>query len=66
MPDNKNGGLLVRVEPLALAEQVCRRLVGEVQIEGDALWLDADPKWSGAVNTVLVKKGMTVSQLVTR
>lgn len=66
MLENGSGGLLVRAEPLGLAERVCRRLVGNVRITDDALWLDADPAWSGVVNTVLVKKGVRVSELVRR
>lgn len=66
MLDNGSGGLLVRAEPLELAERVCRRLVREMRITDDALWLDADPAWSGAVNTVLVKKGVRVSELIRR
>jgi hypothetical protein len=58
------GSLLLRAEPLRLAEQVCRRLVGDVRITNDVLWLDADPAWSGALNTVLVKKGVRVSELI--
>jgi hypothetical protein len=61
----KNGseGLLVRAEPLGLAERICRRLAEEVRVVDGALWLDADPAWSGAINTVLVKKGVRVSEL---
>ena len=59
-------GLLVRAEPLELAERICRRLVGEARVVGETLWLEADPAWSGAVNTVLVKKGVRVSELVRR
>lgn len=66
MLENGSGGLLVRAEPMGLAERVCRRLVGEVRITDDALWLTADPAWSGALNTVLVKKGVKVSELVRR
>ena len=56
-------GLLVRAEPLGLAEEICRRLVGTVRVIGDELWLGAAPAWSGAINTVLVKKGVRVSKL---
>jgi hypothetical protein len=56
-------GLLVRAEPLGLAEWISRRMVGEVRVVDGALWLDADPAWSGALNTVLVKKGVRVSVL---
>jgi hypothetical protein len=66
MLENGSEGLLVRAEPLGLAERVCRRLVGDVRITDDVLWLDADPAWSGAVNTVLVKKGVRVSELARR
>ena len=66
MLENGSESLLVRAEPLGLAERVCRRLVGDVRITDDVLWLDADPSWSGAINTVLVKKGVRVSELVRR
>lgn len=66
MLENGSAGLLVRAEPRGLAERVCRRLVGDVRITDEALWLDADPAWSGAINTVLVKKGVRVSELVRR
>ena len=60
---NRSEGLLVRAEPLGLAERLCRRLVREVRVVDGALWLGADAGWSGAVNTVLVKKGVRVSEL---
>jgi hypothetical protein len=69
MSDTHRGGeqyeahLLVRAEPLWQAERLCRRLVGGVRQVGGALELAADPSWAGAVNTVLVKKGVTVSEL---
>jgi hypothetical protein len=55
--------LMVGARPLNLAEMVCRRLVEEVQVVDGALLLDADPAWAGAINTVLLKKGMRVSEL---
>ena len=55
-------GLLVRAEPLALAEAVSRRMV-EVRVVDGALLLDADPAWAWAINTVLVKKGLRISEL---
>jgi hypothetical protein len=64
MLGNWSEGLLVRAEPLRLAEEICRRLVWEVQVVDDALWLGAAPAWSGAVNIVLIKKGVRVSELV--
>ena len=53
----------MRAEPLGLAERLCRRLAAEVRVADGALWLEADPAWSGALNTVLVKKGVRVSEL---
>lgn len=66
MLEKGSRGLLVKAEPLGLAERVCRRLVDDVRITDDALWLSADPAWSGALNTVLVKKGVRVSERVQR
>jgi hypothetical protein len=64
MPEkDRSEGLRIRAEPLGLAEQLCRRLVAEVRVVDGALWLEADPAWSGALNTVLVKKGVRVSEL---
>ena len=54
--------LLVRAEPLKLAEMVAQRMV-EAQVVDGALLLDADPSWAGAINTILVKKGARVSEL---
>ena len=56
-------GLLVRAQPFQVAERLCRRLSDEVRVAGDALFLDTDPAWAGAINTVLVKKGVRVSEL---
>jgi len=55
--------LLVRAEPLELARQVCQRLVAEVQEADGELVLAADHAWAGAINTVLIKKGVRVSEL---
>ena len=55
-------GLLMRAQPLGAAEEISRRIV-DVHVMGDALLLDADPVWAGAINTVLVKKGVTVNEL---
>jgi hypothetical protein len=62
MIENRTEGLLVRVEPLELAEELCSRMV-EVRVVDDALLLDADPTRAGAINTVLVEKGVRVSEL---
>ena len=56
-------GLLVRAEPLVQAEEISRRMVDAVRVEDRALLLGANPDWAGAINTVLVKKGVTVSEL---
>ena len=55
-------GLLMRAQPSGAAEEISRRIV-DVQVMGDALLLDADPTWAGAINTVLVKKGIRVNEL---
>lgn len=34
-----------------------------VRAEPGALLLDADPEWAGAINTVLVSKGVKVDEL---
>ncbi|HEX2742719.1 MAG TPA: hypothetical protein VHM69_19925 [Rubrobacter sp.] len=63
MAEKSSEVLMVGARPLNLAEMVCRRLVEGVRILDDALLLDADPAWAGAINTVLVKKGVSVSEL---
>ena len=55
--------LLVRAEPQGWAEELCKRMVAVVRTTDQALELAADPAWAGAINTVLVKKGVTVSEL---
>ena len=60
---SEEGLLLVRAEPLGLAEEVSRRMVDVVRVADSALLLDADFAWAGAINTVLVKKGVRVSEL---
>ena len=63
MVEKRNEGLLVRAEPLGLAEEVSQRMVDVVRVEDGALLLDADPKLAGAINTVLVTKGVRVNEL---
>ena len=63
MLDNRSEGLLVRAEPLRLARQVCQRFVKEVREADGALLLAADPALAAASNTVLVKKGLKISEL---
>jgi len=52
----------MRAQPLGAAEEISKRIV-DVQVMGDALLLDADPVWAGAINTVLVMKGVRVNEL---
>ena len=56
-------GLLIGARPLKLAEMICSGLVNEVRVVDGTLLLDADPTWAGAINTVLVKRGVRVSEL---
>ena len=64
MLKQREEGLLIAAEPLVLAEQICRKLVSEVDATTDGiLLLHANPDLAGAINTVLVKKGATVSAL---
>jgi hypothetical protein len=64
MSENRSEGLVVRAEPIELAEQICERLLTEVRVmDGSVLWLGAEPEWAGAINTVLVKKGVRVGKL---
>jgi hypothetical protein len=62
MAGKRDEGLLVRAHPLEQAERISRSMV-EVRIVDDALLLAADPAWAGAINTVLVTKGVRVSEL---
>ena len=59
----RSEGLLIEAQPLRVAERICRTLIGGVRIADGALLLAADPAWAGAINTVLVKKGVTVKEL---
>ena len=63
MTEKSSTGLLVGARPLDLAEMVCRRLVDGVRIVDGSILLDADPTWAGAINTILVKRGVRVSEL---
>jgi hypothetical protein len=60
---NGSEGLLVRAEPLGAAENISRRMVDVQVVDGGALLLAADPTWAGAINTVLIKKGVRVNEL---
>ena len=63
LENNSGEGLVVRAEPLEWVEEITRRMVDVVQRNDGALHLDADPTWGGAINTVLVMKGVRVSEL---
>jgi len=56
-------GLLVRAEPLGLAEEICQRMVDVVRVKDGVLLLEADPEWAGAIKTVLITKGVRVNEL---
>jgi hypothetical protein len=62
MAGKRNEGLLVRAHPLEQAERISRSMV-DVRVVDGALLLDADSAWAGAINTVLVTKGVEVSGL---
>jgi len=65
MLENRIGeeALLVRAKPLEWAEEISYRMVDVVRIIDGALLLDANPTWARAINAVLVKKGVRVSEL---
>jgi hypothetical protein len=56
-------GLLVRAEPMGLAKEISQRMVDVVRVEDGALLLEVDPKWAGAINTVLVTKGVRGNEI---
>jgi hypothetical protein len=62
MTETRSEGLLVKAQPREQAERICRSMV-EVRLVDGALLLDADPAWAETINTVLVKKGVEVSEL---
>jgi ABC-2 type transport system ATP-binding protein len=59
----RNEGLLVRAEPLEWAKEISKRMVDVVRLEDGALLLEVDPQRAGAINTVLVMKGVRVDEL---
>jgi hypothetical protein len=61
--EKRNEGLLLRAEPLEWAEEISQRMVDVVRLEDGALLLEADPKWAGAINAVLVEKGVRVKEI---
>jgi hypothetical protein len=62
MAEKRNEGLLVRAHPLEQAKRISRSMV-DVRVMDDTLLLDVDPTWAGAINTVLVTKGVRVIEL---
>jgi hypothetical protein len=61
--NGREEGLLVRAEPLGLAQEISQRMVDVVRVEDGALLLEADPHWAGAINAVLAKKGVRVKEI---
>ena len=62
MIGKRSEGLLLKARPLEQAERISRSMA-EVRVAVEALLLAADPAWAEAINTVLVKKGVRVSEL---
>ena len=62
MIGKRSEGLLLKARPLEQAERISRSMA-EVRVAVDALLLAVDPAWAEAINTVLVKKGLRVSEL---
>jgi hypothetical protein len=60
--ENRNEGLLVKIDRLERAEQLLRRMVEVRRVDG-ALLLQANPDWAGAIKRVLVDRGLRVTQL---
>jgi hypothetical protein len=60
--ERRDEGLLVRTGHLGVAEEICRRLVNRVWAVDGFVELNADLAWAGAINIVLVKKGVTVNE----
>ena len=56
-------GVLVRPEPLALAEEISQRMADVVRVEEGALLLEADPEWAGAIYAVLVERGVEIKEI---
>ena len=61
--NRREEGLLVRAEPLQWAQEISQRMVDVVRTEDGALLLEADFQWAGAINTVLVSKGVRVKEI---
>ncbi len=62
MIGKRSEGLLLKARPLEQAERISRSMA-EVRVAVGALLLATDPAWAGAINSVLVKKGVRVSEL---
>jgi ABC-2 type transport system ATP-binding protein len=61
--EKRNDGLLVRAEPLQWAQEISHRMVDVVRVEDGALLLEVDPDRAGAINAVMVTKGVRVNEL---
>ena len=62
MSEKRGAGLSLKARPLEQAERISRSMAG-VRVAVEALLFAVDPAWAGAINTVLVKKGVRVSEL---
>ena len=64
MVEKRNEGLLFegRASPNG-PRRSPRGWWGVVRLEDGALLLEADPKWAGAINAVLVEKGVRVKEI---
>jgi hypothetical protein len=61
--ENTKELLLVRAEPLQWAKQISHTMVDVVRIVDGALLMEVDPQWAGAINSVLLSKGVWVDEL---
>jgi hypothetical protein len=55
-------GLSVRAESLGLVERMCRRMVDVVRVGDHSPLLAANAAWTPTMNTVLVKKYLTLTE----
>ena len=62
MVEKIHEGLLVEASPSERAEELLRRMV-EVQGVNGMFFLEADPDWAEAIETVLEKGGIEVEHL---
>jgi hypothetical protein len=61
--NRREEGLLLRAEPLERAEEISQRMVDVVRHGNGALLLKVDSAWAGAIEHVLVEKGVEVKEI---